>query len=739
MIVLQAKPLSALLPVRSAAMEAAATAASPLSALFSRSPSSHLRSAPGFRLLALSLPLADELRAPSGSALLLPPRRFCVSARSSGDQIVARPSSEMRKNPFGGCDRGTGDEKLRALRELFSRPDVGIDAYIIPSQDAHQSEFIAECFMRRAYISGFTGSAGTAVVTKENAALWTDGRYFLQAEKQLSRDWILMRSGNHGVPTTSEWLNDVLAPGCRIGIDPFLFSSNAAEELKDEISKKDHELVFLYDYNLIDVIWGESRPKPPINPTRVHDINYAGVDVSSKLFSLRSELIEAGGSAIIISMLDEVAWLLNMRGNDVPNSPVFYSYLLVEMNRVKLFIDNTKITMEVKDHLTNAGVELRPYEGILPEIERLAASGAKLWLDPSSVNAAIVSIFKSACEKHNRKTRKGEKKEVVASIKNQDIQAEGPFGLYKVSPVTMAKAVKNRAEIEGMHNSHLRDAAALAEFWAWLEEEISKNIAYTEVEVADKLLEFRKKQPGFLDTSFDTISGYGANGAIIHYNPNSESCSVVGDKNLFLLDSGGQYVDGTTDITRTVHFGEPSLRQKECFTRVLQGHIAIDQAIFPEGTPGFVLDILARSPLWKIGLDYRHGTGHGVGAALNVHEGPQSISFRYGNMTALQKGMIVSNEPGYYEDNSFGIRIENLLIVKEVELPNYYGGIGYLGFEKLTFVPIQNKLVDLSLLSHAEINWLNDYHAQVWEKVSPMLDGGAREWLWNNTRPIPQD
>ncbi|XP_008802676.2 aminopeptidase P2 isoform X2 [Phoenix dactylifera] len=630
-------------------MEAAAASSSPLSAFFSR-PASRLRP-PGFRFLALSVPFLGELH--TRRCVALRPRylRLSVAARSFGDGIIARPSSELRKKQSSGSL--TEDDKLRALRELFSRPGIGIDVYIIPSQDAHQSEFIAECFMRRAYITGFTGSAGTAVVTKEKAALWTDGRYFLQAEKQLSCDWKLMRSGNLGVPTTPEWLNDVLAPGCRVGIDP--------------------------------------------------------------------------------------------RGNDVPHSPVFYSYLIVEIDGAKLFIDEAKVTKEVMDHLKSAGVELKPYESILSEIESLAARGAKLWLDTSSVNAAIVSRFKSACNKHFAKFEKqardkkvdGETSPDMATNKHQDIRIEGPTGLYKLSPVTLAKAVKNKSEIDGMRSCHLRDAAALVEFWAWMEEEIHKNAVLTEVEVADKLLEFRKKQAGFMDTSFDTISGYGANGAVIHYSPEPDSCSVVDDKNLFLLDSGGQYVDGTTDITRTVHFGEPTPRQKECFTRVLQGHIALDQAVFPEHTPGFVLDVLARSSLWKIGLDYRHGTGHGVGAALNVHEGPQSISFRYGNMTALQKGMVVSNEPGYYEDNSFGIRIENLLLVEVVKLPNCFGGIGYLGFEKLTFVPIQSKLVDVSLLSPMEINWLNDYHSQVWDKVSPLLDGSAREWLWNNTRPLP--
>nr|CAB3452317.1 unnamed protein product [Digitaria exilis] len=542
----------------------------------------------------------------------LPLLRTLASSSGGDGRVVALSSSELRKrrglsSSSGAAGSATaGDEKLRSLRLLFGRPDVGIDAYIVPSQDAHQSEFIAECFMRRAYLTGFTGSAGTAVVTKDKAALWTDGRYFLQAEKELSHEWTLMRSGNHGVPTTSEWLNDVLPSGCRVGIDPFLFSFDAAEELKYSISNKNHELVLVGGMNLVDEIWGEARPKAPEKSTRVHDIKYAGIDVPSKLSFIRSQLAENGCDALVISMLDEIAWLLNMRGSDVPNSPVFYGYLIVEVSTATLFVDSNKVSEDVLEHLEKAGVKLKPYETIVSEVESIQFS-------------------------------------------------------------------------------------------------------YT---------------------------GYGANGSIIHYRPTPENCSSVGRDNLFLLDSGAQYIDGTTDITRTVHFGEPSPRQKECFTRVLQGHIALDQAVFPERTPGFVLDVLARSSLWKIGLDYRHGTGHGVGAALNVHEGPQSISYRYGNLTALQKGMIVSNEPGYYEDNSFGIRIENLLLIKELNLANSFGGISYLGFEKLTFVPIQSKLIDTSILSPSEINWVNDYHEEVWEKVSPLLSGDSRDWLWKNTRPL---
>ncbi|CAL5194731.1 unnamed protein product [Lathyrus oleraceus] len=649
--------------------------------------------------------------------------------------ITAKPSSHFRKNR---PPNPNPDPKLTALRRLFSNSDVSIDAYIIPSQDAHQSEFIAECYGRRAYISGFTGSAGTAVVTNDKAALWTDGRYFLQAEKQLNSNWILMRAGNPGVPTTSEWLNEVLAPGARVGIDPFLFTSDAAEELKQVISEKNHELVYLYNSNLVDEIWKEARPESPNKPVRVHDLKYAGLDVASKLSTLRSELVKAGSSAIIVSALDEIAWLLNLRGSDIPHSPVVYAYLIVEIDGAKLFIDNSKVTEEVDAHLKKANIEIRPYNSIISEIENLAARGAALWLDTSSVNAAIVNAYKAACDRYyqNYKSKHTTRsKGFDKSNENSGV----PFAVQKLSPVSLAKAIKNEAELNGMQGCHLRDAAALTQFWDWLETEITNNTIITEVEVSDKLLEFRTKQAGFLDTSFDTISGSGPNGAIIHYKPEPESCSIVDANKLFLLDSGAQYVDGTTDITRTVHFGKPTTREKECFTRVLQGHIALDQAVFPEDTPGFVLDAFARSFLWKVGLDYRHGTGHGVGAALNVHEGPQSISHRFGNSTPLVNGMIVSNEPGYYEDHAFGIRIENLLYVKNVETPNRFGGIQYLGFEKLTYVPIQIKLVEVSLLSAMEIDWLNNYHSIVWEKVSPLLDGSARQWLWNNTRPIKSE
>ncbi|KAI5424336.1 Aminopeptidase P2, variant 5 [Lathyrus oleraceus] len=377
--------------------------------------------------------------------------------------ITAKPSSHFRKNR---PPNPNPDPKLTALRRLFSNSDVSIDAYIIPSQDAHQSEFIAECYGRRAYISGFTGSAGTAVVTNDKAALWTDGRYFLQAEKQLNSNWILMRAGNPGVPTTSEWLNEVLAPGARVGIDPFLFTSDAAEELKQVISEKNHELVYLYNSNLVDEIWKEARPESPNKPVRVHDLKYAGLDVASKLSTLRSELVKAGSSAIIVSALDEIAWLLNLRGSDIPHSPVVYAYLIVEIDGAKLFIDNSKVTEEVDAHLKKANIEIRPYNSIISEIENLAARGAALWLDTSSVNAAIVNAYKAACDRYyqNYKSKHTTRsKGFDKSNENSGV----PFAVQKLSPVSLAKAIKNEAELNGMQGCHLRNYRSSTRAMHW--------------------------------------------------------------------------------------------------------------------------------------------------------------------------------------------------------------------------------------------------------------------------------
>lgn len=668
-------------------------------------------------------------------------RRSCFAAfAASSGPFLAEPSSarKAKKKP-----PSPPDEKLVNLRKRFE--SEGIDAYIIPSEDAHQSEFMADCFRRRAYISGFTGSAGTAVVTKDHAALWTDGRYFLQAENQLGVHWQLMRAGMPGVPSYVEWLRDQLNQGSKVGIDPFLFSSDAAAELKRCLLEKGHFLVLIHSQNLVDDVWGDLRPSLPLSPLRVHDIRFGGLAVASKLENLREDLVLAGATAIIVTRLDEVAWLFNLRGNDVPHSPVAYAYAIVELEGATLFVEPSKVSNEVFLHLKDAQVSVRPYEELLSYLERLALRGCNLWLDTSHVSAAIVNTFDAACSMYyenlngHKKTDQSRSKPLTSDSEKYIFEQEknGPNALHRTSPIAFAKAIKNTAELDGMRQAHLRDAAALVDFWSCLENKVLvEKEKLTEVEVAEMLLEFRAKQIGFLDTSFETICGSGANGAIVHYRAEPETCGIVDETHLLLLDSGGQYVDGTTDITRTVHFGTPTAHQKECYTRVLQGHIAVDKAVFPENTPGFVLDVLARSSLWKTGLDYRHGTGHGVGAALNVHEGPQSISARFGNMTGLHEGMIVSNEPGYYEEGSFGIRIENLLVVRETKTSSNFGGITYLGFEKLTYVPIQTKLLDLALLSQEEIDWVNTYHQEVLEKVLPLVHGNAIEWLKGNTRPI---
>ncbi|CAI5930571.1 unnamed protein product [Closterium sp. NIES-65] len=659
------------------------------------------------------------------------------------------------------------EKRLRRLREVMAEVDggKGVNAFIIPSEDPHQSEYMAPCFERRAFISGFTGSAGTAVVTRERALLWTDGRYFLQAEQQLPPGWDLMRAGMPGVPSVADWLAEALPAGSRVGVDPFVHSADNVRGLADTLAASSSVVVpLLRESNPVDVVWGAERPAPPSAPMRVHPIEFAGQTVRAKLQQLRAEMREAGATALLVSALDGVAWLLNVRGADVPHCPVTVAYAVVEAEAAHLFVDPSKVAAPaVAEHLAAAGVTVKPYGDLVPFLQRSAMDGARLWLDPASASSAVLCSVEAACAqfyeqrasgkggfggKKGKKGEKGEKKskegkggkgrEERGGAGGEEV--EGPAVLSRTTPISLAKALKNESEIEGMKNAHIRDAVAMAHFWEWAERAVvEEGRAVTEVELGERLEAFRAQQEGFLDTSFDTIAGSGKNGAIIHYRAEEDNCAVVDPSKMLLLDSGAQYMDGTTDITRTVHFGTPSDYEKECYTRVLQGHISLDCAVFPQGTPGFALDILARSPLWGMGLDYRHGTGHGVGAGLNVHEGPQSISPRFGNPTPLQAGMVVSNEPGFYHDNQFGIRIENLLVVREQQTQFRFGGTTYLGFECLTLFPIQTKLVSVELLSNAEVKWINDYHQRVWDTVSPLLSGAPLQWLQRNTQPISRN
>eukprot|EP00195_Chlamydomonas_chlamydogama_P009509 CAMPEP_0202892282 /NCGR_PEP_ID=MMETSP1392-20130828/2027_1 /ASSEMBLY_ACC=CAM_ASM_000868 /TAXON_ID=225041 /ORGANISM="Chlamydomonas chlamydogama, Strain SAG 11-48b" /LENGTH=683 /DNA_ID=CAMNT_0049576179 /DNA_START=304 /DNA_END=2355 /DNA_ORIENTATION=- len=660
------------------------------------------------------------------------------------------------------------DERLSALRAAMSHADggQGVHAYIVPTEDPHMSEYIADCFKRREYLSKFTGSAGTVVVTQEQALLWTDGRYFLQASQELGKEWVLMKAGTPGCPDLEDWLASNLPEGGRVGIDPYLHTVDAVRRLQRKVEEAGRHVVpLLADGNLVDKAWPE-QPARPDAPLRVHPAEWAGQSVGEKVAALRTQMRGVKAGALLVTMLDEVAWLMNLRGSDVSYNPVFISYALVPAEGpVRLYVDGAKLTPEVKEHLQASEVEVREYGQFVGDVAALAAGGQTLWVDPSKVSYAVYQAARSAVEGGTpaaaaaaaapaaaaspsprgkggaRKRARGDDAPPATngSSSNGASRPTPPkIFMEFASPVVAAKAIKNAAELAGMREAHLRDAVALCDFLCFMEEQMAAGKVLSEVQVDLELTSRRASQKGFIEPSFPTIAGAGANGAIIHYRAQQGSCKSVDKDTLLLLDSGGQYECGTTDITRTMHFGTPTQRQKMAYTRVLQGHIALDSAIFPEGTPGAALDTLARLALWREGLNYRHGTGHGVGAALNVHEGPQSISSRYHITTPLQAGMVVSNEPGYYEDGGFGIRVENLVVVKEVDTPNRYGGASYFGFEALTMVPMQTRMVDLALMTPQEEAWLDAYHRQVWEAVSPRLEGNERllQWLRANTLPV---
>lgn len=621
--------------------------------------------------------------------------------------------------------------QLTALRAAMK--EVSIDAVIVPSQDPHFSEYVAAAFERRRYVSDFTGSAGTCVVTATKALLWTDGRYFKQAEDELAEAWTLMRSGTKGTPDVRKWLAGdeagLAGNGGRVGIDPNVHSVSEARALREVLKAVGCELVSLEE-NLVDKIWSD-RPAAAKTPLRVHPLEYAGKSVEEKLEDMRAKMRENEVDKLVVSSLDDVMWLLNVRGGDAPCNPVTLSYALVGESDATFYVDLDKVTAPVKAHLEAANVTIKPYDDMSRDVHDAASRGEKLWMDIDKVS---IAMLESAEDGNSvRKATKATKSDAQNDASSSSVVVAVKEG---TCPIPIAKAVKNEAEMAGMVEAHLMDGAAMSEFWCWIEKEISSGRTIDEYEAGEKVLEFRSKQKGFVEESFPTIAGEGPHGAIVHYRASKESARTISKDSLLLCDSGGQFACGTTDVTRTVHFGTPSAHQKECYTRVLQGHIALDQMVFPTGTKGFVLDAFARSHLWANGLDYRHGTGHGVGAALNVHEGPQGISPRFGNMTELVPGMILSNEPGYYEDGAFGIRIETLLQVKNAETKHNFGDTGFLCFDVLTLIPIQTKLMDLGIMSDKEIAWVNAYHQKVWDNIHPRVAGETLQWLERACAPI---
>ena len=593
-------------------------------------------------------------------------------------------------------------QRLESLRKLF--PGHGIDAYIIPHCDAHQSEYIAAYDERVACISGFDGSAGTCIVTATAALLWTDGRYFSQAQKQLTSDWTLMKDRVPGTPKISEWLASQNLKA--VGFDPRLMSVGTHKDLASKIS-----LVPVAE-NLVDKVW-QNKPPHSAGPIREQLEVHSGESIESKLDRLRREMSKEGADFVLLSALDEVAWLFNLRGGDIPYNPVFFSYAVISQSDASIFLNPSSLTPEAVSALKLAHVQARAYTDFFNFLE--SKVHGSIWLDAESTSAATQSALPS-----------GERVE-------------------KTLPVQLWKACKNDAEVDGSRAAHVRDGLAKTRWLYWLQREIEMGHEHTEVTVADELEKFRKRGKEFRGLSFPSISGSGANAAIIHYHAQQGACSRVDPMKIYLIDSGAQYSDGTTDVTRTVHFAvKPSERERDAFTRVLKGVISISTAIFPEGTTGPALDALGRQHLWKAGMDFRHGIGHGVGSFLCVHEGPQGIGqavFNGGRgtaiKTALKKGMLLSNEPGYYEDGQFGIRIENVMVVKETDVKDVLNpGKNMLGFETLTQIPIQKKLIKTDMLTQDEKDWLNQYHAKIYSLHQAHLSPEEKLWLHSETSPI---
>lgn len=609
----------------------------------------------------------------------------------------------------------SGDEKLTLLRAEMS--ELGLAAFIVGSEDAHQSEYVCERDCRRAFISGFTGSSGTALVTMSNAYLWTDGRYFLQAEQQLSSDWTLMKSGETGVLDMNDWLVENLPADSNVGVDAYLISAKSATRLVEQLGKNAVSLVSV-PVNIVDKVWSSIGQQPNLPTSPVTLCKYAGRSSDDKIREVAEKMTKSKADAFIVTMLDEICWLFNIRGADVECNPVNIAYAAITMEpslptpfmtnkntiTAHLFIDSSKISSDVfalmsYDADSQIQLNLHEYNDIEAFTRHLADQNKKVAVDMAQINWRLYLAA-------------GGKDEAVSMT----------------SPITLAKSIKNEVELQGIRNAHQRDGVALTAFLHWLRQRVeSSDEKITEYEVTQKIEEFRGKMEGHVGPSFSTIAGYGENGAIIHYKPSEEGSAELGTESLFLLDSGGQYWDGTTDVTRTVCFNkDPSTWMKVCYTLVLQGHIQLATSVFPEGTMGSRLDAFARSHLWKLGLDYNHGTGHGVGAFLNVHEGPQGIGARKReNEVGFQVGMTTSNEPGYYEQNKFGIRIENICITVKKDAASETAGRTFCGFETVTMCPLDRRLIKIDMLSMEEIKWIDSYHQEVREKL---LGGMQQYW-----------
>jgi Xaa-Pro aminopeptidase len=588
-------------------------------------------------------------------------------------------------------------ERVQNLRHLMKENKM--DAYIVPSFDTHLSEYVADHYKCREWISGFTGSAGTVVITLEDAGLWADGRYYIQAEKQLEGSGIrLFRMSDSGVPTYTEWLNEVIKEGSIVGFDGSVFSVDMVKSIEKTFKAKKIALNFKLD--LINKLW-EDRPEIPKDPIFIHEVKYAGKSCTEKLNAVREEMKNKGANYYLLTSLDDIAWLLNIRGNDVPNNPVVIANVIVGENKCYLFVDASKVPKDVKLELQNDGVEIKDYSETQKFLQELTSKDTIIF-DSSKTNANLYnSININALKK---------------SLPNV---------------TTKLKGIKNEIEIENIRRCEIRDGLALVKFIKWLKDSVGEE-EITEFTAGEKLEGFRKEQELFVGPSFDTIAGYKDHAAMMHYKAAKESSYNLKKDGLFLVDSGGQYLDGTTDTTRTIVLGKVTDEEKRDFTLVLKGFIALSKAKFLYGATGSSLDILARQPIWEVGLDYKCGTGHGVGFLLNVHEGPQAIRKETNNIK-LEKGMILTNEPGIYTEGKHGVRTENMMLVSYNEKTEYGQ---FMCFETLTYCPIDLAGINKDMLTENEIKWLNDYHKVVFTKLAPHLNKEERAWLEEETREI---
>lgn len=586
-------------------------------------------------------------------------------------------------------------KRVNKLREIMKNKNI--DHYIITSNDPHQSEYVAEHYRGRAYISGFTGSAGTLLVSNDSSKLWTDGRYFIQAENELKGSGIdLMKMRTTGYPTLEEYIKENVTKGEVIGFDGNCYSTNAYKKLLELSEENSFKIEINND--LLDEIW-EDRPTVPKDKMILHDIDFCGEGRNDKLLNVRKKMNELKVKSFILTSLDDIAWLFNIRGNDVKFNPVVMAYAIIKMDEVTLYIENNKVTDEIISEFKSQNITIKRYEEIISDVKTLTDS---VYIDPAKVNASIFNAIP---------------KEIKV--------IEG------INITTSLKAIKNEIELRNLENCQVRDGVAMVRFIKWLKESVG-NVRVTEISATKKLSSIRAEGKYAKGDSFGTIAGYKEHAAMMHYSANEESDYEILNEGMFLVDSGGQYLDGTTDITRTFVMGNITEEEKRDFTLVLKGHINLSMAKFLRGTTGVNLDILARGPLWKYGIDYKCGTGHGVGFFLNVHEGPQGIAPQ-NNTVVLEPGMILTNEPGIYKEGKYGIRTENTLVVVKDETTEFGD---FYRFDTISYCPIDLNGVVKELLSIEELEWLNNYHETVYNKLSPFMNEKEKEFLQELTRVI---